>query len=242
MHEPHHRRRLVYTSRLHVIVTVLTLIVPFVIFFVFSQVVKAHSPELVLDLSVSIERMVIAYLIAVILAWLMATLFYSGKRSLIALPLFDVLQSFPTFAALPLAVLWFGNDSLTVIIFLVITIIWPIFFTIHSSLKLARSDWREAVKIAGIRKWDYVKLYLLPVTIPGLITGSVIGLGEGWEALVATEIIVNTKNGLGQFFQSTSDSPTITAFGIMALLILIFCINKVLWLPLLNWSHRLLEE
>ncbi len=238
---PRHRR-LVYQSRLHLLLTIASLVVPFAFLFALSRVVKVSSVRLLADVAVSTERLAVAYVIAAVLAWVLATAFYRGRRALVAVPLFDVLQSFPTFAALPLAVLWFGNTSTTVILFLIITVIWPIYFSIHSSLKLARHDWWEAVHVSGIRGRDYLRLYLLPVTIPGLITGSVIGLGEGWEALVATEIIVGTKNGLGPFFNASSSNPTVTAFGILALLILIFCINKILWLPLLEWSHRTMEE
>lgn len=78
--------------------------------------------------------------------------------------------------------------------------------------------------------------------MPGFITGSIVGLGEGWEALIATEIIVGMDTGLGNFFQTYSTNPKITAFGVLGFLILIFSINKVIWLPLLEWSHRKMEE
>lgn len=84
--------------------------------------------------------------------------------------------------------------------------------------------------------------FFLPVSIPGLITGSIIGLGEGWEALVATEIIIGIKSGLGIFVQSSSSDPTVTAFGILGLLIVIFVINRLLWLPLLEWGHERTED
>ena len=105
-----------------------------------------------------------------------------------------------------------------------------------------KRDWEEAVEVAGLKGFDYVRNFLWPISAPGLITGSIIGLGEGWEALVATEIIVEIKDGLGSFFQSFSTNASVTAFGILGLLILIFSMNKILWLPLLEWSHRKMEE
>jgi NitT/TauT family transport system permease protein len=238
-----HRRHLfIYRSRLHILITVASLLLPFAFLFFFSHVSHVSSRELFTDMSESGLRLFIAYIIAVILAWLMAVLFYEGKRAIIALPVFDVLQSFPTFAALPLGTLYFGAGNFTVVFFLVITVIWPLFFTIISSLKLSKHEWREAVDVSRIRGWKYIKMYLLPVTIPGLITGSIIGLGEGWEALVATEIIVGTPRGIGQFFQTFSTNAPVTGFGIFGLLLVIFVINKLLWLPLLDWSHRTMDE
>lgn len=75
-----------------------------------------------------------------------------------------------------------------------------------------------------------------------LITGSIIGLGEGWEALVATEIIVESRAGVGEFFTRFVSSSGITMFGILGFLVCIFSINALIWLPLLAWSHRRMEE
>ena len=175
MHRHSHVR--IYSSRLHLLATILFILLPFVFLFLFSKVAHIASGELFLDLGVSVGRLGIAYFIAAGLGWLCAVLFYRGRRAIIALPVFDVLQSFPTFAALPLATFVWGKSTLTVILFLVITVIWPIFFSVVSSLRLARHDWEEAVEMAGLSGIDYLKLYLLPVSIPGLITGSIIGLG-----------------------------------------------------------------
>lgn len=83
--------------------------------------------------------------------------FYKGKRAAVVLPIFDVLQSFPTFAALPLATLAWGPSNSTVILFLVVTVIWPIFFSIISSLKLIKRDWEEAIEIMDVQGWRYLK-------------------------------------------------------------------------------------
>jgi len=236
---PHTR---IYRSRLHRLVTVLFLVLPFAFFVFFARFAKISSVGLFENIGISFVRMAAAYVIAVSLAWICAVLFYQGRRSYIALPIFDVLQSFPTFAALPLATFFLGASNVTVIFFLVITIIWPVFFSIISSLHLIKHDWREAVEISQLSGYQYFRMFLLPITIPGLITGSIIGLGEGWEALIATEIIIGTRTGLGNFFNSFAQSPRMTTFGILGFLILIFSMNKLIWVPLLERSHRKMEE
>lgn len=239
----HRTKRLrIYQSRLHILVTLFVVVVPFLFLLAFSRFAHIATETLFRDLFVSVGRLIAAYVIAGVLGWLFAVSFYRGKRAIIALPIFDVLQSFPTFAALPLAIFLWGNSNFVVIFFLVITVIWPIFFSIISPLKLIKHDWQEAVEISDLSGFNYLRLFLLPVTIPGLITGSVIGLGEGWEALVATEIIVGIKPGLGGFFQIFSNNIPITVFGILGFLLFIFSINKIVWLPLLEWSHRKMEE
>ena len=227
---------MLYAKGWHVWLTMMFIVLPFLFLFVFAGIGHISASALLTDLGYSAYRMLIAYVIAAILAWVMAVSFYSGKRANVALPLFDVLQSFPTFAALPAAVAIWGASNTTVIIFLVVTIIWPIFFSLISALKAMRGDWKDAVKIYHLRGWQYVRRFLMPATLPALIIGSIVGIGEGWEALIATEIISGTKTGLGQFFQLYSHNPTVTAFGIFGFLIFIFSLNKLVWLALLEWS------
>lgn len=228
----------IYKTRWHIAVTLFFLIIPFIFLLLFTRLANIGTGSLLKDFGVSGLRLLAAYIISVVLAWIFAVLFYRGRRATVALPIFDVLQSFPTFAALPIATLFWGPSNSTIIFFLVVTIIWPIFFSVISSLKLIRRDWQEAAQVFGLSGQTYLRKFLLPVSVPGLITGSIIGLGEGWEAIIATEIIVQSKTGLGIFFQQFSTNPVITAFAILGFLIVIFSINKLIWLPLLEWSHN----
>lgn len=224
------------------VITLLVIVIPFLFLLLFARFTQIAASKLFYDVAVSVGRLLLAYLLAAVIGWICAVAFYRGRRALIALPIFDVLQSFPTFAALPLVTYLYGTSNTTVIFFLVLTVIWPIFFSIISSLKLISRDWEEAAEIAGLRGTDYLRYFLWPASVPGLITGSIIGLGEGWEAMVATEIIVGLKPGLGDFFQKFSHNTAVTSFGILGFLILIFSINKLVWIPLLEWSHRTMGE
>ncbi len=243
MVRPLNRRRLgVYQSPWHLVATFGFLILPVAFLMFFARYAHLASDVLLLDVMASIWRLVLAYCVSAVLAWLLAVSFYRGRRAVVALPFFDVLQSFPIFAILPMAsYVWDPSDA-TVIFVLVLTMLWPIFFTLTSSLRRIKNDWHEAVTIAGLRGWDYVQHFLWPVSIPGLITGSIIGIGEGWEALIATEIILSTKTGLGEFFQTFATDLPVTALGIFGFLLVIFTMNKLLWLPLLEWSHHETEE
>ena len=232
----------IYHSRLHLVFTIFFVVAPFIFLLTFAQLTSVATGVLFGDLFVSFLRLLVAYFIAVVIAWVLAISFFGGKRALIALPLFDVLQSFPTFATLPLAVYFWGASNFTVVFFLILTVIWPMLFSIIGSLRLIKHDWQEAVDMSGISGMTYLKKFIFPISIPGLITGSLIGLGEGWEALIATEIVVREKLGLGNFFLTYSSNPKITFLGILGFLILIFSINKLIWTPLLDWSHGKMED
>lgn len=236
------KRFKIYYSKAHLFATLSVVVLPFLFFLFFARYASVASGLLFSNLGISFARLLVAYFISAILAWVLAASFYKGKLAFFALPVFDVLQSFPTFAALPMAVFWWGATNRTVIFFLVITIVWPILFSIVSTLKLIRHDWEDAVAIYKLSGRNYFKKFLWPASVPGLITGSIIGLGEGWEALVATEIVVGMQKGLGNFFQSFSTNAEITIFGIIGFLVLIFSINKLIWLPLLERSHKKMGE
>lgn len=237
-----HRRSVIYRSHLHWIATLLVITAPFIYLLIFSRLTNIAAGKLGSDVIFSLGRLAAAYVISVIFGWILAVSFYSGRRSIFALPTFDLLQSFPTFALLPLAVLVMGVSNTTIIFFLIFTIIWPIIFSIISGLKLIKRDWYEAAAVYNLHGWRYIRNFLWPASLPGVITGTIIGLGEGWEALIATEIIVRMPKGLGNFFQSYVSNPAITGFGVLGFLVLVFSINHLLWLPLLEWSHRQLEE
>ena len=229
-------------SRQHLIIAFSILILPLVSLFVFSLVSKISFPTALFDLFISTWRLFIAFIISTILAWLLVVILIRGKTESPVLAVFDVLQSLPTFIVLPIAVHYFGQTELTIILFLALTIIWPIIFSIVSSLKQIDRSWVEAVAMSRIKGFDYVRYFLFPVTAPGIVTGAIIGLGEGWEALIATELLLHTKTGLGPFFSSFSDDSLMTFFGILIFLSVIFALNKFVLLPLLEKSHRLLEQ
>jgi sulfonate transport system permease protein len=232
----------IYRSRVHIGLTIVIVILPFFAFLFLSQIADVTFTRLMGDVSISFIRLAIAYGIAVLLAWAGAMLFYRRAHSLILLPLFDVLQSFPIFAVLPFAVYWWGPSNAIIISFLVLTILWPIFFSLVTSMKLIRRDWEEAVRMTRISGWQYMRHFLIPASRPALITGSMIGLGEAWEAIVATEIIVGTEYGIGHFFKTHAADPALTLLGILGVLMLIFSVNKLIWLPLLDRSRELMEE
>lgn len=232
----------IYGSRLHLAATFSFIVGPFLFLLVFAYIAEIKISTLFVDFTVSIFRLLAAYLIAVSLAWILALAFATGNWSTYALPVFDVMQSFPTFAIVPLAVLYFGVSNFTIIFFLVITIIWPLLFSTINSLKLVKKEYREVADIYGLKGWNKLKYFLLPASVPGIVTGSIIGLGEGWEALVATEIIVRSNTGLGNFFQVNATSTFNTFLGILALMLIIFSINRLIWAPILTKVYYRMEE
>lgn len=229
-------------SHTHLLVAFGVLILPLVSLLLFSFITKISFIHSLFDLLISMWRLGIAFIFATTIAWVLVVFLIRGKTESPTLAIFDVLQSLPTFTILPIAVRYLGDSEFTIIAFLTITIIWPIIFSIVSSLKQVNRSWVEAIQISRVKGFEYIKKFLFPVTVPGIVTGAIIGLGDGWEALIATELLLGTRTGLGPFFSHFSNNTTMTFFGILIFLSIIFALNKFIWLPLLEKSHRLITD
>lgn len=194
----------------------------------------------------SLIRTTIAYLISAAIAVAIALAITSNKVAEdIFLPIFDVLQSFPSFALFPVLVVALKNSPETVIVLvLTVTMIWPILFSIISGIKNRRQDFEEAATIFGAVGWKRLLYFTLPALYPAIVTGSIVGWGEGWEFIIGAELLVKTHTGIGTYLGKLGNSQQSLALaaGITVLLILLFIINKLFWLPLLYRTTKYSEE
>lgn len=192
----------------------------------------------------SLVRVSVAYVFALLIALSLGFLVVGfGWGEKILLPILDVLQSFPSFALLPLLLIYFGRGLISLSIVLILEMIWPILFAIITLYKGLRSDILEAAQIFGARgakKWTAV---IIPAIMPAIVTGSIVAWGEAWEAIVGAEIIVN-NGGLGNFFSQLNPESQqgLTLVAITGFLLMLFVINKLLWLPLLETATRYQAE
>lgn len=186
---------------------------------------------------VSLIRTGVSYCIAVTIAIIIALLITSSRWvEGLLLPVFDVLQSFPSFALFPVLVVALKNSPEFVIIsVLSLAMIWPILFSIIGGIKNRRQDLEEAATIFGAQGFKRLIHFTLPDLLPSIITGSIIGWGEGWEFIIGAELLVKTNIGIGSYLGSLGQRQenAALAFGIVMLLMLLFIINRLVWLPLL---------
>ena len=221
---------------------IFTLFLIVLIFILGFTVLDAH--RFFLGFLASLTRVSIAYILSVIIAVLL-TLFVSSSNKVesISLPILDVLQSFPSFALFPLLLVWFGKTAIVTIFILVISMIWPILFTLITAQKQIKSDLIEAAKIFGATGWKYLVFILFPLLLPAIATGSIVAWGEAWETIIAAEIIVSVP-GVGTYLANagTTNQIHVLIIGILLLLLILFIFNKYVWLSLLNISTKYQQE
>jgi ABC-type nitrate/sulfonate/bicarbonate transport system permease component len=192
------------------------------------------STVLLNALVLSSSRLVIAYIISLIVAIIISVLVSSNKIGDSLIPLFDLMQNLPSFALIPIFVLWLGYTNLMIIVFAATSIVWPILFYMLHALKTVNKDKEDAAKIFGATGLKKMLFFSLPVAFPAAVTGSIVGFSIGWEAIIGVEII-GLLNGIGTFINNSSNMEGKgLILGLSALLLVVFIINRFIWLPLLK--------
>ncbi len=205
-------------------------------FYVLFNHLNLDMETFFLSFLVTLAKVIIAYILALALAFLLAFLTFKSKLSeQILLPILDALQSFPSFAIFPLLLAYFGRGLESVVIILVIAMIWPILFAIIGSLKSIKEDISQAATIFGAKGFKRIINFTLPAVMPGVLTGSIVAWGEAWDVVIGAEIIL-ASHGLGDYFAKLGQVGQISALvaAVTGLLLLLFIINKIFWLPMLE--------
>lgn len=196
------------------------------------------------DLALSTMRVFIAYFITLPLALIIVILITrKTKIEDFFVPVLDVSQSLPAFAFLPVMIVVLGRGTLAISLFLVIEMIWPIIFTTLSAIKTTRQDLSEAATVFQAKGFKRLWHFTLPSIFPSIVTGSIIGWGEAWETIVGAELIAG-KNGIGAFIGKLNDSGNTFLFGVavIILMLFLFILNRLIWLPLLKKSTKYQTE
>ena len=200
-------------------------------------------PTLGVALARTTYRLVAAYAVALALGTALALLVGWSPFADALFPVFDILQNVPSFALIPFFIYFFGLTDQMVILFAVGSIVWPILFAVLTAIKGAPKDLGDAATVYGARGLRRIPFYLAPLSVPAILTGSIVGIAIGWESIIGAEIIAGTS-GFGAFIKTASvsgiDTPSLA--GMMAILVLVFVVNRLIWAPLLSESAKRYAE
>ena len=111
-------------------------------------------------------------------------------------PVVEVLRPIPPLAWIPLSILWFGLSETQNQFIILLGMAFPILVnTIHGVRQVDRNLIRAARSL-GAGEATLVLRVAAKAALPQIVTGIRIGLGTGWMALVAAEL-VGATTGLG---------------------------------------------
>jgi ABC-type nitrate/sulfonate/bicarbonate transport system permease component len=106
------------------------------------------------------------------------------------------LQSISGIAWLPLAIIWFGFSHTTSLVIVIYSLIVPIIFNTMIGVRAIPENYTLALRSLGASRLRLVRDVYLPGALPSIVVGMRLGMGYGWRALIAAEMLVR-KGGLG---------------------------------------------
>lgn len=120
----------------------------------------------------------------------------NARARAILWPILLFFQAIGDIAWLPILLIWFGFGLTTMTFVIVYTVLFPVVLNTALGVRTVPQDLHRAARCLGASRARVILEVVLPGALPNIITGLRNGLGFGWRALIATEIIVGTS-GIG---------------------------------------------
>ena len=100
-----------------------------------------------------------------------------------------MLNPLPAIALLPLALLWFGLGSSSVVFTLLHSVIWPVALNAHTGFMGVSETQRMVGRNYGLKGVSYVTKLLIPAAFPSILMGLKVGWAYAWRTLIAAELV-----------------------------------------------------
>lgn len=111
-------------------------------------------------------------------------------------PLIEILRPIPPLAWIPLSILWFGIGDTQNQFIIFLGMFFPILLNTIAGVKNIEPNLVRAARCLGASETRVLRRVVLRAALPQILTGIRVGLGVGWMALVAAEL-VGANSGLG---------------------------------------------
>jgi NitT/TauT family transport system permease protein len=103
----------------------------------------------------------------------------------------------PAISLLPLALIWFGLGSSSLVFVLIHSVLWAVALNTHSGFLGVSRTLRMVGANYGLSGMSYVLRILVPAAFPSILTGLKIGWAFAWRTLIAAELVFGVSSGQG---------------------------------------------
>jgi len=103
----------------------------------------------------------------------------------------------PAIALLPLALIWFGLGTGSIVFVIIHSVLWAVALNTHSGFLSVSNTLRMVGRNYGLRGLPYVARILIPAAFPSILTGLKIGWAFAWRTLIAAELVFGVSSGSG---------------------------------------------
>ncbi len=155
-----------------------------------------RSGDLFVHFWASLKREMVAFVYACAAIPLGVLMGWSRTAQNLLEPVFEMLRPIPPIAWIPLAILWFGISDLQNQFIIFLGIFFPLLINTITGVKNVEHNIVRAARCLGASEKDVLVKVVFRAALPQIITGVRVGLGVGWMALVAAEL-VGATSGLG---------------------------------------------
>jgi NitT/TauT family transport system permease protein len=174
----------------------------------------------------SLRTLVIGYAFGLLLAGLFTTFAVaSGIGTRILSTLTAMFNPLPAIALLPLALIWFGLGTPSLVFVIVHSVLWAVALNTLIGFRSVPETLRMSGRNVGLTGARYVGLILIPAAFPSILAGLKIGWAFAWRTLVAAELVFGVSSrsgGIGWYiFEARNDLDTATVFSGLLTVILI---------------------
>ncbi|MET7641074.1 ABC transporter permease [Streptomyces sp. NPDC005438] len=138
-------------------------------------------------------------------------------------PILSGLQSLPSVAWVPAAIIWFGLSEATIYAVVLLGAVPSIANGLIAGVDQISPLYLRAGRTLGATGWAGIRHVLLPAALPGFLAGLKQGWAFSWRSLMAAELIVNVASlgtGLGQLLEQSRELQDMSSVLASILLIL----------------------
>lgn len=155
------------------------------------------SGELASALLVSLQRIIIGFAIACIIAFALVLIAALIPRLVPYYSyLISMLRHIPPISLIPLLILWFGIGETPKIIVIVLASMFPILLNTENAIFGCDKGLLDVGRTLGFSRLRTFFSIRLPNALPNILVGMRVGFGYAWRAIVAAEMIA-AATGLG---------------------------------------------
>jgi len=140
----------------------------------------------------------------------------------------------PAIALLPLALIWFGLGTGSLVFVLIHSVLWAVALNTHAGFLGVSQTLRMVGRNYELRGLRYVWLILIPAAFPSILTGLKVGWAFAWRTLIAAELVFGVssgKGGLGWFIfenRNVLDIPAVFA-GLLTVILIGLAVENLVF-------------
>jgi NitT/TauT family transport system permease protein len=146
----------------------------------------------------SLRVLLMGYGFGILCAAVLTTLAISTRIGTDLLELLTAMfNPLPAIALLPLALIWFGLGTGSIVFVIIHSVLWAVALNTHSGFLSVSNTLRMVGRNYGLRGLPYVARILIPAAFPSILTGLKIGWAFAWRTLIAAELVFGVSSGAG---------------------------------------------